>query len=85
MGIRLVFENEWLKIIEEKPKPKTKVFSVWSKCDDSYLGEVHWYPKWRHYTFSPTIEYKTEYSDRCQIAIGNFINKVNQEHKGKSA
>jgi hypothetical protein len=55
--------SEWLEFREGKPKPKTRFFEVISKCSDCVLGIIHWYPQWRHYTFQPTIEYKTEYSN----------------------
>jgi len=38
-------ETEWLIFKEGKPKPKTKVFNVISKCDESHLGVIKWYPQ----------------------------------------
>ena len=48
--------SEWLEFVEKASKPKTKVFSVMSKCSEVELGEIKWYPSWRHYCFFPTIE-----------------------------
>ena len=72
-------ENEWLKFILKEVKPKTKIYSVWSKCSNIELGEIKWYPQWRHYCFF--IGDKV-YSDRCLIDMGEFILHLNEEHKG---
>jgi len=53
MGLKM---SEWLEFVEKASKPKTKVFSVMSKCSEVELGEIKWYPSWRHYCFFPTIE-----------------------------
>ncbi len=74
--------SEWLEFREKKSKPKTKVFSVWSKHSDSELGEIKWYPNWRHYCFFPTTK-TTVHSDRCLFEISQFISKLNEEHKRK--
>jgi len=79
--MKQVYEDEWLIIKEKEKKPKTMVYSVISKCSDSELGIIHWYPQWRYYTFEPTIEFKTEHSDRCLLALGNFVLKLNNKHK----
>ena len=75
-------EDEWLKFVEKESKPKTKVYSVMSKCSDCELGEIKWYPSWRHYCFFPTLELETVHSDRCLLSISQFITKLNVEHKG---
>lgn len=71
----------WLDFIEKESKPKTKVFSVWSKCSDCELGEIRWNGAWRHYGFFPTAEIETVHSDRCLLEISHFITKLNEEHK----
>ena len=82
-----IYEDKWLEIFEEEPKPKTKVFSVWSKCSDTQLGKIRWYPSWRHYCFIinfEEIEVFTKlfiFSDRCMLAIGNFTKTLNEDHK----
>jgi hypothetical protein len=75
-------EDEWIKFIEKESKPKTKVYAVMSKCSDCELGEIKWYPSWRHYCFFPTLELETVHSDRCLLSISQFITKLNVEHKG---
>jgi hypothetical protein len=75
--------EELIEFIEEEGKPKTKVFSVWSKCSDCELGVIKWHPAWRHYCFFPIIEFGTIWSDRCLKILYEFIIKLNQEHKKK--
>jgi len=88
MKNKIVYEDKWLQFHEEKPKPKTRVFSIWSKCSGIVLGQIKWYPSWRHYCF--IIGYRDLlgseefiFSDRCMLAIGEFIEKLNKEHKKK--
>ncbi len=79
----VAYKDEWLTIVEDAPKPKTKVFTVGSNCSNSVLGEIKWYPPWRHYCFFPDEYYETIYSDRCLMALSKFITKINNEHKNK--
>lgn len=74
-------KNKWIEFKEKESKPKTKVFSVWSKCSNCELGEIKWHPSWRHYCFFPTIKFKTIHSDRCLLKISQFITELNEEHK----
>ena len=76
-------ENMWLEFKEIKPKPKTKVIEVWSKCSNCILGIIKWDTGWRHYLFFPTLEFKTKHSDRCMLQIGFFIMNLNKEQKIK--
>jgi hypothetical protein len=79
--------DKWLKFKEVKTKGKTKKFIVWSKCADTYIGEIKWYPQWRHYCFIldlNKIELATRlliYSDRCGKSIFDVVKKLNEEHK----
>lgn len=79
--MKKVYEDEWLIIDEQKPKPKTKVFGVHSKCSKCTLGWIKWHGPWRHYCFFPDDWKKLVFSDRCMIAIGEFITTQNKEHK----
>lgn len=76
-------EDEWLIFIHVYNKPKTKVINVISKCSNCILGVIQWNPGWRHYWFEPTIEFKHGYSDRCLIAIGEFVRELNFKHRGE--
>jgi len=72
--------SEWLEFREKARKPKTKVYSVIAKGSGDELGEIKWYPNWRHYCFFPTVEFETVLSDRCLMAISQFVSKLNEEH-----
>jgi hypothetical protein len=74
-------EDEWLEFVVKALKPKTAVYSVMSKCSDIELGEIKWYPAWRHFCFFPTIEFETVHSDRCLISIGEFVEDLNERYK----
>lgn len=76
-------EDEWLRFVEREGNPKTKVYSVISKCSDCELGVINWYPGWRHYCFFPTIAVQTVHSDRCLLSISEFMTALNEEHKRK--
>jgi hypothetical protein len=81
--------KEWLEFREKenKPKAKTKIFQVWSKCSEDLLGIIKWYPQWRHYCYFPCkniYEEEYVYSDRCLVEISKFITKLNTEHKNKT-
>lgn len=83
MESKIYKEDEWLRFELKAEKPKTKVFSVMSKCSDIELGTIKWMPSWRHYCFFPTMEEETVYSDRCMISIGEFTEELNKQHKEK--
>lgn len=70
--------TQWLVFEEQKPNKKTKVFSVKSRHDGSDLGVIKWYPQWRHYCH---IIDGVVFSDRCHFDIGDFIKRLNDEHK----
>ena len=76
-------EDKWLEFVLTEEKPKTKVYSVISKCDSTGLGEIKWYPPWRHYGFFPTLKFQAVHSDRCLLSISEFVTKLNTEHKNK--
>jgi len=75
--------SKWLEFIRAEDKPKTKVYTVWSKCGDCKLGTIGWYPPWRHYCFFPDDDIVAVYSDRCLLEISEFVTKLNDDHKTK--
>jgi len=77
----VILETKWLKIIELKPKPKTRCLSVFSKCSNTEIGVIEWYPGWRAYCFLPTVEFGIVLSDRCQLTLGNFTLELNKTHQ----
>ena len=84
-------KDNWIEFKEIKTNGKTKKFVVWSKCSNCYIGEIKWYPHWRHYCFVVRlnqIELMTReliYSDRCGELIFGLVKKLNLEHKMNSA
>lgn len=85
------YEDKYLKITKKRDNKKTSVYSVWSKCENFELGEIKWYPTWRHYCHIidlskiPLATSLLIFSDRCQIALGEFTKKLNEEHKIRGA
>ena len=77
--MKIVQEDEWLIFKEGKSKPKTRVIEVWSKCSNCKLGEIKWYPQWRHYCFIDN----NVYSDRCLLSIAEFIARLNLKYSMK--
>ena len=73
-----VYEDEFIRIFLTGSKPKTNVYSVWSKCSDCKLGEIKWYPQWRHYCF---FIGGLVFSDRCLLNLGNNVLEANKQHK----
>ena len=73
--------SKYLKFVEMKSKPKTKVYKVESEYDSSGLGIIKWYPNWRNYCFFPTTYFQTIHSDRCLQDISEFIEDLNLSHK----
>lgn len=80
----MIQEDEWLEFWLIEVKPKTNIYSVKSKCSKCELGEIRWYPSWRHYCFFPNVLIDTVHSDRCLLSISSFITKLNMEHENKT-
>lgn len=78
-----VIDDKWLIFALQERKPKTLVYAIISKCSMTILGHVKWFPAWRHYCFFPVTVVETVHSDRCLLAISQFITKLNDEHKVK--
>ena len=87
--MKIEYEDKWLRITKKRENKKTCVYSVWSKCGDFEIGEIKWYPQWRHYCLVieigklPIATRLLIFSDRCQIALGEFTLKLNKEHLKK--
>ena len=74
------YEDEFIKIVHVKSKPKTEVYDVISKCSNQSIGDISWDIGWRHYVFGDRL---IRLSDRCLFALGFFVMNMNIEHKGK--
>jgi hypothetical protein len=69
----IVYEDKYIRISVIEKLKRTNVFNVESKYSNDSLGQIRWYPQWRHYCFMPETKYKTLLSDRCLLAISEFI------------
>ena len=78
----IVFKEVFHMKSDGTPKFKTKRFNVVSKIGENILGNIQWYPSWRHYCFFPNIDFQTVHSDRCLLSISEFITKLNIQYKG---
>ena len=70
-----------LRINVSSIKARTKAFSVYSTHDNSFLGSIYWWGRWRCYIFQPTQRDATIWSDDCLKEISDFLTKINHEHK----
>lgn len=77
----IVFEDDWIQIIHKSDLPKTKVYEVWSKYSDCSLGLIKWHNAWRNYCFFPDTFDLLVFSDRCLLAIQQFVTKCNFQHR----
>lgn len=57
-GSNIIFEDEFLFIELTGKKPKTDIYTIFSKCSDCELGEIRWHPSWRHYCFFQLLKKK---------------------------
>ena len=84
-------ESKWIHFIEVEPKPKTRVWEVWSNPEgkselDAHelLGELAWLGRWRTYCFFPLQS--TVFEQQCLRDIAEFCEERSQEHRlAKSA
>ena len=74
MNRKKIRKHLTFKIIEHKPK--TKVYNVISNYDNSLLGSIYWYGKWRQYIFEPDILAKSIWSWDCLLEIVEFIQRI---------
>lgn len=74
-----MIESKYLKFELIEEKPKTKVYAIVSKSDNSRLAVVKWYPNWRCYAFYP--ENRTIWEDDCLNAIVQFLKDLKNEKK----
>lgn len=73
--------SEWLDFELVESKPKTSVYAVKARGSGDVLGVIKWYPAWRHYCFFPSTTIETVHSDRCLLAISQFITALNKKHE----
>jgi len=64
-------------------KPKTNVYTIFSKSSGDRLGEIKWYAPWRQYCFFPDEE--TIWFKGCLNEINFLIKKFMDERKTQSS
>lgn len=69
----------WIYFDHIENKPKTSVWAVKTKSDNTVLGVIKWFPSWRTYAFFP--EECTIYSPDCLNEISRFIDNAVYERK----
>lgn len=70
----MIFVNSKHLVFKEKePKPKTRVFQVFAKTNNDFLGTIKWNPSWRQYCFFTTNKYETVWSKGCLEDLRKFI------------
>lgn len=74
-------KSKYLIFVLKERKPKTEVWEVRTKSDNSLLGIIKWYAQWRQYCFFP--EQETVWSFGCVDDIRFFLAMANGEHANK--
>jgi hypothetical protein len=75
----MITEGTHIRFIPAPPKPKTKVWWVVSKYDDTHLGWIGWFSKWRKYSYFPRPD--TVYEEVCLKEIADFCVGQTQLHR----
>jgi hypothetical protein len=69
-----------LKNIENQ---KTSRWHVYSAHSDDLLATISWYAPWRQYCVTGWDYDKQIWSGGCAHELGNFLEKINCEHREK--
>lgn len=62
---------------------KTKIYMIYSKHNDSYLGKIKWYGPWRRYVLEPDREFKVLSDAKCLTEISAFLVNLMEKRKQK--
>lgn len=60
----------------------TYLWDVHSKHSGDRIGRIRWSFGWRQYVLDP--DRFTQWSSKCLIQAGEFLDKLNAEHKAKT-
>lgn len=63
------------------PGKKTKIFNIFNKVTEDYLGIIKWNGSWRQYCFYP--DSYTHWARGCLKEIYEFIEKLMEERKNE--
>jgi len=58
---------------------KTSVWRVLANDDDTLLGEIRWFGRWRGYAFFP--EATTLFEQKCLREIADFVESKSKDHR----
>lgn len=75
-------EPKHLKFVEAPPAPKTRRVWVVNKHDDTCLGNIGWFGRWRRYAFYPNDG--TLFEQDCMRDIANYIEEMTKQHREKA-
>lgn len=75
------------KFIEFKPLPNSEgkrpgTWTVHTKKEGAYLGDIEWWGRWRCYTFSPS--WNSVYEHVCLRDIADFCEEQTRAHKQRA-
>lgn len=72
---------KWLKFNHSRNSKsgKTKIWEVLTTYDDSLLGIVGWFGRWRKYSFYPAPN--TVFEKDCLRDIADFCETETEKHK----
>lgn len=77
-------QTEWgthIKFVPGPPKPRTLTWWVVNRYEDTPLGWVAWFPRFRCYSFYPKDD--TVYEKVCLREIASFYERKTERHKNK--
>jgi len=74
-----VEEGTHIRFIPAPPKPKTLVWYVVNRYEDSHLGRIKWFGRWRKYSFFPKPE--CVFEEVCLREIADFCERKTREHR----
>ena len=75
----LQLEYNYISMSLSGTKPKTQIYDVFAKGNESLLGIIQWYAPWRQYCFFPSEE--CVFSKGCLNDINHFIEQLMQTRK----
>lgn len=76
-------DYKYITMILAERKPKTDVYAVMTKDNETELGIIKWYAPWRQYCFIP--DDNTIYSRGCITDINDFIERLHTIRKQQNS
>jgi hypothetical protein len=71
---------KWIEFLEQYiPDRKTKTFAVVNKDNQSFLGTIKWFGKFRQYSFFPSAD--CVFEKTCLRDISQFMEELMEERK----